>query len=334
MANNAIEMYVGSSLIERQHYAGTIAQAGMLLPQGLRDGNQGSPGKVMLVMETGAMLGIHPVAAIQGVNIIEGKPTVSPGLMSAVVRRAGHKLRVTTEGTVKDGTIKATAVLIRGDDPEFPFTVTWDLDKARHAGLYPGKDRSAWSKYPEAMLKARAISEVCREGATDALMGVAYVPEELGAEVNEAGEVVLGELQPRQDAARSQEAPQQAAPKATPPVPTLQQENAQLWVGKVHKAKTADEARQVFKDAQLAGALGQMVFIDPERKEQEKLGDYLVATGKALAAQEALAEQAKEAAAAEFSKDDNVEDAVVVTDDSDEDRPMVFADPNTGEVKE
>lgn len=30
------------------------------------------------------------------------------------------------------------------------------------------------------MLRARAISEVCRQGASDALMGELYVPEELG----------------------------------------------------------------------------------------------------------------------------------------------------------
>ena len=45
-------------------------------------------------MEYGEMLGLSPMAAITGVHVIEGKPTASAGLISALVRRAGHKLRV------------------------------------------------------------------------------------------------------------------------------------------------------------------------------------------------------------------------------------------------
>lgn len=319
----AIEMYVNSSLPERQNYAYTISQAAMLLPPGLRDGNQGSPGKVMLVMETGAMLGIHPVAAIQGVNIIEGKPTISPGLMSAVVRRAGHKLRVTTEGNLRDETISATATLIRNDDPDYPFVVTWDLTRARHAGLYPGKDRSAWSKYPEAMLKARAISEVCREGATDALMGVGYVPEEMGAEVNEAGEVVLGELRSQPASAPAPQAP--ATQAATPPVETQQDDDvAQSWKEKADQASTSEEAAQVFYDCRDGGYLGQLV--DREvvggtdgEMEQVQLRTYIGDITKAL-------KRAEDAAATLNQRlaETTAEDGTVEATTEDDDRPMAL----------
>jgi hypothetical protein len=40
------------------------------------------------------------------------------------------------------------------------------------------------------MLRSRAITEVARMGAPDALYGVIYTPEELGAEVDAAGEVL------------------------------------------------------------------------------------------------------------------------------------------------
>jgi hypothetical protein len=40
------------------------------------------------------------------------------------------------------------------------------------------------------MLRARAISALCRFAFADVLMGASYTPEELGAEVNEEGEVV------------------------------------------------------------------------------------------------------------------------------------------------
>jgi hypothetical protein len=40
------------------------------------------------------------------------------------------------------------------------------------------------------MCKARAISEVVREGAEDVLMGVSYTPEEMGSLVTDSGEMV------------------------------------------------------------------------------------------------------------------------------------------------
>ena len=40
------------------------------------------------------------------------------------------------------------------------------------------------------MLRARATTEVARMGAQDALGGVIYCPEELGANVDESGEVI------------------------------------------------------------------------------------------------------------------------------------------------
>src|SRR3954454_4478080 len=123
-------VYSTASLSERKEYAQAIARAGDLLPKGLleeaTDDNgrtymRPSAGKVLLIAETGNMLGIHPIAALNGVNVIEGKPTISPALMSALVRRAGHKLRVTTAGTIEGGDFQASATLIRADDPHHPY---------------------------------------------------------------------------------------------------------------------------------------------------------------------------------------------------------------------
>lgn len=200
--NNEVEVYSQSSLPDRWQYAQAMSSAGDIVPRGLRTNNQPDAAKLFWVAETGSMLGIHPVAAIQGVNIIEGQPTLSPGLMSAVIRRAGHLIRVSVTGQIADLSIAAHAELVRRDDPDHPFRVTWTIEKAQRAGLLQvidgkisakvGRNNApgAWEKYTEALLKARAIGEVCREGGTDALMGVVYMPEELGADVNEQGELV------------------------------------------------------------------------------------------------------------------------------------------------
>ena len=150
----------------RMQYARALAASG-LLP----DAYRGNPANVLLAIEYGQALGVKPIAALQGISVIKGKPTMSSDLMASVVRQAGHRLRIHQEG------MSVTATLIRRDDPEFQFTATWDEQRARQAGLWGS--RGPWSLYPEQMLRARAITEVCRQGASDCLFGVIYTPEEL-----------------------------------------------------------------------------------------------------------------------------------------------------------
>lgn len=162
------------SLQDKVAYAERLAGAS-LLPRDYMN----KPANVLLAMDMGDAMGIPPIQAINEIHVIEGKPSASANLIGAMVRRAGHKLRV--QGDDKS----ATAQIIRADDPDFTFEVTWDIDRAKQAGLMSGKNN--WAKYPAAMLKARAITEVARAATPDALYGVIYTPEELGAVVNEDG---------------------------------------------------------------------------------------------------------------------------------------------------
>lgn len=155
-------------LEEKKNYALALAQSG-LLP----DAYKKQPANVLLAMELGEALRIPPIQAINGVHVIKGKPSMSADLMAAIVRRAGHKLRVIEN---RDP-LAVTAEIVRADDPDFTFRATWDEQKARAAGLWGSGN---WQTYASQMLRARAVSEVCRQAASDALMGVIYTPEELG----------------------------------------------------------------------------------------------------------------------------------------------------------
>lgn len=237
--STAVVPYAAESLSDRMRYAETLASAADLIPRGLwatrqrEDGTMAppspSPGKVLLVLETGAMLGVHPVAALQGIHIIENKATISPALMSAVVRGAGHTLRVTTEGSVATGDLVGIATLIRKDDPEHPFEARFSLEDALQAELIDRIDQDengrfrivaqsdkgnalAWQKTPRNLVKRRAISEVCRDGAEDVLMGVHYTPEEVGATVDDTGEYI-----PPTEVPVETPDPAPAEPSAMPP---------------------------------------------------------------------------------------------------------------------
>lgn len=168
-------------------YAEKLANSG-LLPSDYRR----NPANVLYAVEYGEMLGLSPMAAITGIHVIDGKPTASASLISALVRRAGHRLRVTGDAN------HAVAEIVRSDDPDFTFKSEWNLERAAAAGLVEVKNGKPfardtkgrpkpWEKYPAAMLKARAITEAARDACEEALSGVHYTPEELGASVDEDG---------------------------------------------------------------------------------------------------------------------------------------------------
>ncbi len=222
-----ITPYVNASLEEKRAYAQMLSAAGDLLPRAflgqVKNPETGQmeqrmlPGKILMIAETGAMLGIHPMAAIQGIDVIDGNPTIKPSLMSALVRERGFQLRSWLTGTIEGGDIAAHATLIRPDDPDFTYESTWTPFDAIRAGkvqeysldaeteTWHVKARSKageampWEAFTKRMLRWRAIGDVCSEGAEDVLLGVHYMPDELTDRVTEAGEYMPVPSEPTED---------------------------------------------------------------------------------------------------------------------------------------
>lgn len=209
--------YIAAGLQERADYIARLAPS-TILPTAYR----GNAANAFVAAETGAALGLEPLQALASIAVINGRATLSSDLMAAVIRRAGHTLRI-----VENSPESVTATLIRADDKKFEFTVTWDKDKAVKAGLWG--QRGPWSQYPTQMLRARAITEVARQGASEALMGIIYSPEDFGATITDTGEVIEAEViddapapaKPKPPAAkpRPAAAPAQPAPLDKPLTP-------------------------------------------------------------------------------------------------------------------
>ena len=147
-----------------------------------------TPEKALAIMLKGRELGWPPMRSFQHIHVIEGKPTLSAeGMLALIYEKVpGAVIRI-VETSNERCVIDAGRP---GQEPtRFPFTI----EDAQRAQVM-GKDN--WRKYPRAMLRARAISEMARATFPDALMGCSYVPEELGAIVNEDGEVIDVESDP------------------------------------------------------------------------------------------------------------------------------------------
>jgi len=188
--STAVVAYEAATLDERMRYANTIAAAGQMIPRGLFDPATGkpSPPKVLLVMETGSMLGLHPMAALQSINVVEGRATLAAQLMAGLIRQAGHRLEIVKTGTIPGGDYAVTVTLTRADTGDV-YTATWDIPRAIRAGLVDSYEQNPqgvfvvrarsdkgkilpWEAYAESMPKWRSISEVALEGASDVTLGM------------------------------------------------------------------------------------------------------------------------------------------------------------------
>ena len=166
---------------------------------------RGKPEAVFAAILYGDELGLGPMQSLNSIHVIEGKPSMSPELMRALVARAGHRLDVKLASNDK--------VVLWGKraDNGSEATVEWSMKDAQQAGL---AGRGAWKTYPRAMLLARATSEICRQIFSDCIMGLSYTPEEAssiaGVEWTDAP------VEPVQTAPLLTAAPPTTAPNAEP----------------------------------------------------------------------------------------------------------------------
>lgn len=165
MTELTVHQQTSTDLTQQMDYARAVSAAG-ILPKAY----QGNPGSVLIAMGLGSAMGLSPAESLYRIHVIEGKPSASAELIAANVRRAGHKLRVRGDAT------SATVQIVRADDPDYPFEVTWRIEDAQRAGL---AGKGVWKAYPAAMLKARAITECARTACPEALYGVQYTDEEI-----------------------------------------------------------------------------------------------------------------------------------------------------------
>lgn len=138
--------------------------------------------KAVVKITAGEELGFGPMASMQGIFVIEGKPSLSANMLAALVKRHPAydylPVQITDQGAEIDFFQNGEKI----------GTSVFSMQDAERAGI-AGKQN--FKRYPKAMMFARALSQGVRWYCPDVTAGSpAYVPEELGAEVGEEGEPI------------------------------------------------------------------------------------------------------------------------------------------------
>ena len=129
----------------------------------------------------GREIGFGPFAAVNGIHIIKGKPSISANLMAAAVKgspKYNYKIVTMTDTEV------SIQFYENGEKngPPSVFTAA-DAVKAQTQNM---------GKFPRNMLFARAMSNGVRWYCPDVFSGnTVYTPEELGARTDEEGYIIV-----------------------------------------------------------------------------------------------------------------------------------------------
>lgn len=160
-----------------------------------------TPHKALAIVLKGRELGIPPMEALAQLYVVNGKVTMQAQLMLALIARSGL-------GTwqIEESTAQACTVVMKRSDNGAAMRLRFTIEEAKAAGLL-GKSGSAWSAYPAAMLRARAISACARIVFPDVIGGM-YTPEELDVPVVVNAE---GDIEIDAEAAIDEPSPEQQA---------------------------------------------------------------------------------------------------------------------------
>jgi hypothetical protein len=153
---------------------------------------RGKPDEATVAIMHGAELGLGPLAAMQNIFPVHGKPSLESRTMVALLEQRGY--------TIKTVEASDQSVTVEGWSPnnQKHEISTWTIEKATIRGYVPTVDEKTgkyrlnangklignekYFTHPEEMLWAKAAAVVCRRLAPHVLLGMPYTREELESE--------------------------------------------------------------------------------------------------------------------------------------------------------
>jgi hypothetical protein len=144
-----------------------------------------SQAQAIVKILAGAELDFGPIAAMNGVYIINGKTSLAAVLVGAAIQRSDRYRYRIVEQTNDNCTIDFFEIV--DGKREKIGTSSFSMKDAEQAEL---SKTANYKKFPRNMLFSRALTNGARWFCPDVFNGPVYTPDELGAEVNEEGQPI------------------------------------------------------------------------------------------------------------------------------------------------
>ncbi len=131
-----------------------------------------TPQAVLIAVQMGAEIGLAPMAALQSIAVINGKPGVYGDAGKALLRANGFEIEeLDIQEIQKGGFARCTVSHPR----QKPVTRTFSVEDAKRAGLW--SKAGPWTQYPYRQMAWRSFWFAARDAAPDVLRGMAGVEE-------------------------------------------------------------------------------------------------------------------------------------------------------------
>lgn len=171
---NALTMRGANASLEPSNLAEAMKMSDLLASSTMVPNDfRGKPANVLVAITWGKEIGLGAMQALQGIAVINGRPSLWGDAALALVR--GHPACASVrEGTEGEGDARHgwCEVMRRGEQPQ---RRTFSVADAKRAGLW-GKS-GPWQQYPDRMLQLRARGFAIRDVFPDALRGVILAEE-------------------------------------------------------------------------------------------------------------------------------------------------------------
>lgn len=225
------------TLTEAMDFAKMMADS-ELVPKSFR----GKPGDVLIAVQMGNEVGLQPMAAIQNIAVINGKPGIYGDAGKAILLAAGCIIEEDDIEIVKK-TGRARCKVTRGNRP--PVERTYCIDNAKTAGLW--NKEGPWRTNPERQMAWRAFWFAARDAASDLLKGLGGAEE-------------LADYNAPRDMGTIDRTTGEVTPPAKPELPPCPDAKIDRWIANVEAGK--GEASELLAFAEGRYALA------PEQKKR------------------------------------------------------------------
>lgn len=128
------------------------------------------PGNATAAIIMGDELGLSPLASLRGIYVFKGTPALYARTMRALALAHGHEM------WTESSTDSEVVVCGRRRGTDHIERVSWTIARATKAGY---TNNQKYKSEPQAMLQAKADSEVARKIAADVLAGIPHSVEDM-----------------------------------------------------------------------------------------------------------------------------------------------------------